>query len=56
MTRRRDDPELDEAAIAARRDEALVRALSTPHKRQKEMKVGKRKPLKRAEETIKASG
>jgi hypothetical protein len=30
--------------IAARRDAALLRALSTPHKRQKEMKVGKRKP------------
>jgi hypothetical protein len=32
----------DEAA--RRRDAALLRALSTPHKRQAEMKVGKAKP------------
>jgi hypothetical protein len=29
----------DEAEIARRRDSALLRALSTPHKRQKEMKL-----------------
>lgn len=32
-----------ESEIERRRDAALLRALSTPHKRQKEMKVGKRK-------------
>jgi hypothetical protein len=36
-----DEIPLDE--IEKRRDAALLRALSTPHKRQKEMKVGKRK-------------
>jgi hypothetical protein len=34
--------------IERRRDAALLRALSTPHKRQKEMKVGKRAPKVRA--------
>jgi hypothetical protein len=29
--------------VASRRDVALLRALSTPHKRQKEMKVGKKR-------------
>ena len=38
------------------RDAALFRALSTPHKRQKEIKVGKRKSLKRADEDIKGGG
>jgi len=32
-----------EDEIARRRDAALLRALSTPHKRQAEMKVGKTK-------------
>ena len=31
---------LDETEVAARRDDALLRALSTPHKTQAEMKVG----------------
>jgi hypothetical protein len=30
----------EEGSIAQRRDAALLRALSTPHKRQKEMKIG----------------
>jgi hypothetical protein len=30
--------------IERRRDAALLRALSTPHKRQKDMKIGKRSP------------
>jgi hypothetical protein len=35
------DDQLDEGGIAARRDAALLRALSTPHKRQVDMKLGK---------------
>jgi hypothetical protein len=34
----------DDTEIERRRDAALLRALSTPHKRQAEMKIGKRKP------------
>ena len=34
-----------EDKVAARRDAALLRALSTPHKRQKEMKTGKRQSV-----------
>jgi hypothetical protein len=34
----------------------LLRALSTPHKRQKEMKVGKRKSQKRNEDPTKVGG
>jgi hypothetical protein len=37
------DDELSDAATEKRRDAALLRALSTPHKRQKEMKIGKSK-------------
>ncbi len=33
-----------EEETAQRRDAALLRALSTPHKRQAEMKVGKARP------------
>jgi hypothetical protein len=33
----------DEEETVRRRDAALLRALSTPHKRQSEMKIGKRK-------------
>ena len=36
--------ELSEQEIARRRDAALLRALSTPHKRQSEMKIGKSNP------------
>lgn len=36
--------ELDEDEIAARRDAALLRALSTPHKKQADMKIGRSKP------------
>jgi hypothetical protein len=43
-----DGPNRGEKEIASRRDAALLRALSTPHKRQKEMKVGKRAPKVRA--------
>ena len=51
-THQRDRDELSEAEIARRRDAALLRALSTPHKRQKEMKLGKaRGPESRAEKT-----
>ena len=35
--------ERDEEKIPQRRDAALLRALSTPHKRQKEMKLGKKR-------------
>jgi hypothetical protein len=35
------DEHLNDDEVAQRRDAALLRALSTPHKRQKEMKVGK---------------
>jgi len=35
------DEGLTDAEVAARRDAALLRALSTPHKRQSEMKVGR---------------
>lgn len=38
-----DPTELSEIEIARRRDAALLRALSMPHKRQAEMKVGKPK-------------
>ena len=37
-----EDDSLNEGEIERRRDAALLRALSTPHKRQKEMKLGKR--------------
>jgi hypothetical protein len=35
------DVEFDEWQTERRRDAALLRALSTPHKRQKDMKLGK---------------
>jgi hypothetical protein len=38
-----EDPPYSEEEIARRRDEALLRALSTPPKRHSEMKLGKRK-------------
>ena len=37
------DEEFSEEETARRRDAALFRALSTPHKRQADMKVGKPK-------------
>jgi hypothetical protein len=37
------DESLSEEETARRRDAALLRALSLPHKRQAEMKLGKRK-------------
>jgi hypothetical protein len=37
------DCEIDEAEAERRRDAGLLRALSTPHKRQKELKVGRRR-------------
>jgi len=43
---RHDQPTNDtdlESEIERRRDAALLRALSTPHKRQSDMKLGKRK-------------
>jgi hypothetical protein len=36
--------DLSDQEIERRRDAALLRALSTPHKRQAEMKLGKFKP------------
>lgn len=36
------DQELPESEIERRRDAALLRALSTPHKKQADMKTGKR--------------
>lgn len=44
--------ELCEEETTRRRDAALLRALSTPHKRQKEMKVGKRQPIAMSERDI----
>jgi hypothetical protein len=38
------EPEFGEAEAARRAEAALLRALSTPHKRQSEMKIGKPKP------------
>ena len=38
-----DPPKLDEIQIAQRRDAALLRALSTPHKKQADMKMGRGK-------------
>jgi hypothetical protein len=38
------DAPLTDDEIARRRDEALFRALSTPHKPHSAMKLGKRKP------------
>jgi hypothetical protein len=38
--------EIDETEVNRRRDAALLRALSTPHKRQKEMKIGKHSSVK----------
>ncbi len=43
MTKQQDDKQFDDDKTARRRDAALLRALSTPHKRQAEMKVGKPK-------------
>jgi hypothetical protein len=40
MSRSEDHPYSDEKTVR-RRDGALLRALSTPHKRQAELKVGK---------------
>ena len=34
------EKELSESEVAKRRDAALLRALSTPHKKQADMKVG----------------
>jgi hypothetical protein len=41
MGKENPDHELSPGEIESRRDAALLRALSTPHKRQKEMKVGR---------------
>jgi hypothetical protein len=41
-----DDSELSESTIIEKRDAALLRALSTPHKRQKDMKLGDAKQRK----------
>jgi hypothetical protein len=43
MDRDKDEDQYDEEEAARRRDAALLRALSTPHKRQAELKVGKAK-------------
>jgi hypothetical protein len=42
--RERQPSEASEEEISRRRDAALLRALSTPHKRQAEMKLGNPKP------------
>jgi hypothetical protein len=46
--------ELSDKEIANRRDAALLRALSTPHKRQTEMKVGKRQNSKDGDQKMAA--
>lgn len=38
----RDGPQLSEQEIAQRRDEALRRALNTPHKPHEDMRIGKK--------------
>jgi hypothetical protein len=38
------DPQFSEQEVARRRDEALRRALNSPPKPHKDMKLGKRKP------------
>ena len=43
MTKEGDAP-LSDKEICRRRDAALLRALSTPHKKQSEMKIGKAGP------------
>jgi hypothetical protein len=42
--------------IAQRRDAALLKALSTSHKKQTEMKIGKSKPKKKPSATRDRSG
>lgn len=37
------ETEVTEAEVVVRRDAAILRALSTPHKKQMEMKIGNRK-------------
>jgi hypothetical protein len=43
MNAKKPEEEFSEQETARRRDEALLRALSTPPKRHSEMKLGKRK-------------
>jgi hypothetical protein len=47
--------ELGEEETNRRRDAALLRALSTPHKRQKEMKIGRSPKGKNAAKTKETS-
>jgi hypothetical protein len=47
---------ISEEEIALRRDEALFRALSTPHKPHSEMKLGKSKPKGEIEASPKKRG
>jgi len=56
MARESDEVVLSDEETARRRDAALLRALSTPHKRQAEMKVGKAKPKSIGEASPKKRG
>jgi hypothetical protein len=44
LLRKRPDAQYSDEETARRRDEALLRALSTPPKQQSEMKLGKHQP------------
>ncbi len=55
MSRSEDHPYSDEET-SRRRDVALLRALSTPHKRQADLKVGKPKPESGGEASPKKRG
>ncbi len=55
MSQSKDHAYSDEETVK-RRDAALLRALSTPHKRQAEMKVGKPKPESGREASPKKRG
>jgi hypothetical protein len=45
MGNHKSDDQFSEGEIARRRDEALLRALSTPPKRHSEMKLGRKKQV-----------
>jgi len=56
MKPRSENESLDENEIARRRDAALLKALSTPHKKQADMRVGKRGTERRARASGPKSG
>ena len=48
-------PDMNTEEIERRRDRALLRALSTPHKKQSEMKLGKQRSAPKAKASRKKS-